>query len=219
MKVTMLWQYHSAKKPSAIFTSDWISAEEALIITDDLEKIGRLKEIEFKDEKGTSWSKKELKKLLAEIEYEPQDVTVYFDGGYQKDSKMTGIGVAIYYKQGKKSFRIRMNSLLEELESNNEAEYAAFYEAVNQLEILDVHHQVVTFRGDSQVVLNQLSGEWPCFEKVLNAWGDRIEAKLKKLGITPNYELIVRKKNSEADHLASQALRGEEIFSQLQVEG
>ncbi|MFJ5623859.1 ribonuclease H family protein [Peribacillus loiseleuriae] len=217
MKVTMLWQYHQAKKPSAMFTSDWLSAKEALIIAEDLEKTGRLKDIEFKDEKGTSWTKKEMQKLLTEIEHEPQDVTVYFDGGYHKDSKMTGIGVVLYYKQGRETFRIRLNGLLEELESNNEAEYAAFYEAVNQLEILGVHHQIVTFHGDSQVVLNQLSGEWPCFEKVLNAWGDRIEEKLKKLGITPIYDPITRKKNAEADQLASQALRGEEIFSQLQV--
>lgn len=217
MKVIMSWTYGSPKKPGADFTSDWIDAASALIITEDLEKTGRLRDVEFKDEAGTSWSKKELIKLLAEIENEPQDVTVYFDGGYQKDKGLTGIGVVIYYTQGTGNWRLRMNAILAELESNNEAEYAAMFEAVRQLEELGVHHQSCTFRGDSQVVLNQLSGEWPCFEETLNRWLDRIEQKIVKLGIKPIYEPIPRKENVEADKLATQALKGEEILSKLQL--
>lgn len=217
MKVIMSWTYGSPKKPGTDFTSYWIDAASALIITEDLEKTGRLNDVEFRDEAGTSWSKKELKKLLTEIENEPQDVTVYFDGGYQKDERLTGIGVVIYYTQGKRNWRLRMNAILGELESNNEAEYAAMFEAVRQLEELGVHHQSCTFRGDSQVVLNQLSGEWPCFEETLNRWLDRIEQKIGVLGIKPIFEPIPRKENVEADKLATQALKGEEILSKLQL--
>jgi ribonuclease HI len=217
LKVTIQWNYYLSKKPEAVFTSEMLDAQDALVITDDLEKMGRVKEVEFTDEIGTVWTKKELKKLLEKVEEEPQEVTVYFDGGYQKEKKLTGIGVVIYYKQGRESFRIRCNQLLEQLESNNEAEYAAFYEGVRQLEELGVHHQAVSFKGDSHVVLNQLSGEWPCFENELNAWLDRIEAKIKDLGIQPIYEPIFRKNNGEADQLASQALSGEVIFSKLKI--
>ena len=93
----------------------------------------------------------------------------------------SGLGIAIYFEQNKKKWRIRKNTLLEQLDSNNEAEYAAFYEALKQLEELGVHHQSCVFKGDSLVVLNQLSGEWPCYEQQLNQWIDRIEAKLEKI--------------------------------------
>jgi ribonuclease HI len=217
MKVIMQWTYGSTKKPDAVFTSDWIDAENGLIIAEDLEKTGRMKDVTFTDEVGTSWTKKELKKLLVKIEDDPSDVTVYFDGGYHKEDGLSGIGVAIYYTQGNKHWRLRMNALLGELGSNNESEYAALFEAVRQLEELGIHHQSCIFRGDSQVVLKQLSGEWPCFEENLNRWLDRIEEKMGNLAIKPIYEPIPRKENIEADKLATQALNGEEIASTLNV--
>ncbi|MGG0284659.1 reverse transcriptase-like protein [Peribacillus butanolivorans] len=217
MKVIMQWTYHASKKPTADFVSDWLDAGTALVITEDLEKAGRLKEVEFKDEFDTIWTKKELKKLLTEVEEEPQDVTVFFDGGFQKEQRVAGIGAAIYYRQGKKHWRIRTNLRLEQFESNNEAEYAAFYEAVRQMEELGVHHQSCLFKGDSLVVLNQLSGEWPCMEENLNKWLDRIEAQLEKLKIIPVYKPISRKENQEADRLATLALQGEVIFSKSEI--
>lgn len=84
---------------------------------------------------------------------------------------------------------------LEQFESNNEAEYAAFHEAVRQMDELGIHHQSCVFKGDSLVVLNQLSGEWPCMEENLNKWLDRIEAKLDKLKIIPVCKPISRKEN------------------------
>ncbi|WP_232732192.1 reverse transcriptase-like protein [Bacillus sp. mrc49] len=219
MKVIMLWTYQASKKPSAAFVSDWLEAGTALVITEDLEKAGRLKEVEFKDEFDTVWTKKELKRLLTEVEEEPQDVSVFFDGGYQKQEGLAGIGVAIYFRQGKKFWRLRSNLKLEQLESNNEAEYAAFHEALRQLDELGVHHQSCVFKGDSLVVLNQLSGEWPCMEESLNKWLDRIEAKLDKLKIIPVYKPIARKDNQEADRLATLALEGKAIFSKSEIAG
>ncbi|MFJ7745917.1 ribonuclease H family protein [Peribacillus sp. NPDC097295] len=217
MKVIMQWKYKASRKPSAVFTSDWLDAGSALIIAEDLEKSGRLKDVEFKDDFETTWTKKELKKLLTVVEEEPQDVTVFFDGGYQKEQNIAGLGVVIYYRQGKKSFRIRANLRLDQFESNNEAEYAALYEALNQMEELGVHHQSCFFKGDSLVVLNQLSGDWPCMEENLNKWLDRIEAKMEKMKIIPHYQPISRKENQEADRLATQALQGEAIFSKLEI--
>lgn len=217
LKVLIHWTYFFTKTGTASFHSDWLQAESALRIVEDLEKTGRLKEVEFEDEVGTVWTKKEVTKLLTQVETEPQNVTVYFDGGFRKQEGLSGLGIAIYFEQNKKQWRIRKNSVLEQLESNNEAEYAAFYEALKQLEELGVHHQRCVFKGDSLVVLNQLSGEWPCYEQPLNRWIDRIEEKLEKLSIHPIYEQISRKANQEADHLASQALSGEDIFSKLEL--
>ncbi|MGE7601501.1 reverse transcriptase-like protein [Peribacillus sp. NPDC097675] len=213
----MQWKYKASRKPSAVFTSDWLDAGSALIIADDLEKTGRFKDVEFKDDFETTWTKKELKKLLTVVEEEPQDVTVFFDGGFQKEQNIAGLGVAIYYRQATKNFRIRSNLRLEQFESNNEAEYAALYEALNQMEELGVHHQSCFFKGDSLVVLNQLSGDWPCMEENLNKWLDKIETKLEKMKIIPHYHPISRKENQEADRLATQALQGEAIFSNLEI--
>ncbi|MGN1387540.1 MAG: reverse transcriptase-like protein [Bacillus sp. (in: firmicutes)] len=219
MKVYVTWKYKHSRKPACIFQSDYIDGAAALIIAEDLEKTGRAHDITFTDEKELKWSKKELKKLLEEVKEEPQDVTVYFDGGFNRENKLAGIGVIVYYKQNDKSYRIRQNQLMEQLDTNNEAEYAAFYESLRLLEEIAVHHQSCTFKGDSQVVLNQLSGDWPCFDDVLNRWADRIEEKMESMGIHPIYEPISRKENKEADALASQALEGTEINSTIELSG
>jgi ribonuclease HI len=52
-----------------------------------------------------------------------------------------------------------------------------------------------------------------CLEEELSKWADRIERKLRQLGINPEYELISRKENREADKLASPALKEIEITS------
>lgn len=88
---------------------------------------------------------------------------------------------------------------------------------LKELELLGVHHLPVTFIGDSQVVINQLSGEWAVIEPSLSGWADRIEAKMKKLGLDPTYELVPRKENGEADRLATQALNGIEIIANSEL--
>ena len=117
----------------------------------------------------------------------------------------------------KKKFRIRANEMIDEMESNNEAEYAALYYVLNILIELGVHHVPCDIKGDSQVVINQLEGDWPCYEENLNRWIDRIEERIKILGIKPRYQLIPRNDNKEADKLASQALDGKKIYSKMQL--
>ncbi|WP_050615343.1 ribonuclease H family protein [Bacillus testis] len=215
MKVSMSWTYRNKKKPSCDFQSDMMDAKQALIIADDLEKTGRAHSFYFIDNQQVSWSKKELSKLLEEIQEEPQEVEVYFDGGYMKDEKLAGLGIIIYYLQNDKRYRRRLNKRLSGLLSNNEAEYAAFYESICVLEDMGIHHQTCDFFGDSQVVLNQLAGEWPCFDPDLNGWLDRIEEKMAQLAIKPVYHHIGRKQNKGADGLAVQALEGTDVDSTL----
>lgn len=219
MKLRLEWTYKTPKNQVITLMSDEVSVEEALRIADDFEKTGRTKDLVFYDQRHTKWTKKELTKLIKEIETEPQDIIAYFDGGYDKQSGRAGLGVAIYFTQNKKPYRVRVNEVFEEMDSNNEAEYAAFWLLLQTLEELGVHHSTVTFKGDSHVVLNQLSGEWPCFEENLNKWLDRIEERIEKLGIRPNYEPIGRKQNAEADKLATQALEGTIVSSKIEIKG
>ncbi|MER2060797.1 MAG: reverse transcriptase-like protein, partial [Niallia sp.] len=196
---------------------DWIPSSLALDMGEELEKRSDAIDITFYDERGTSWSLKELRKLNEEIEEEPHDFTIYFDGGYHKETRTAGIGVVLFFQHGKKKFRVRANELFHDILSNNEAEYAALFHALNLLEELDVRDVTCEVKGDSQVVLKQLEGEWPCYEEELNSWLDRIEAKIKKLHLNMVYTSIGRNDNKEADKLATQSLEGKRIYSKMQL--
>ncbi|MGJ7921847.1 reverse transcriptase-like protein [Neobacillus sp. LXY-4] len=217
MKYKIEWKYKGKGLDPVQFDSGLVSGEVALQIGEELEKTGKALELTFYDELGTDWNLKQLRKLLAETEEEAFDIVVYFDGGFQKETNKAGLGVVIYYHQGKKKYRVRVNELFEEMETNNEAEYAAFFFALNILEELGVHHMPCEFKGDSQVVLKQLEGEWPCYEEQLNRWLDRIEQRLEKLAIKPKYTPIPRNENKEADKLATQAIAGKMVQSKMQI--
>lgn len=217
MNYKIEWTFKLNGKDKILFTSEYLSGELAIETGEELEKSGKVSDLVFFDEIGTSWTLKEVKKLHTEIEEDPHEVTLYFDGGFKKESNQAGLGAVIFFKQGKKKYRIRANEKIDEMETNNEAEYAALYFALSLLEELGVHHLPCEIKGDSQVVLKQLEGEWPCYEEALNRWLDRIEEKIKGLGIVPKYSAISRNDNKEADKLASQALLGKEIFAKTQL--
>lgn len=218
MEIRIEWSYKTAKGTEAFFRSEELPAAHALLIAEDIQKTGRVKSLEFVDRFDSSWTLKELKAYLKGIETEPHNVNVYFDGGFDKETGRAGLGCVIYYEQSGKAYRLRQNVEVAELSSNNEAEYAALHMSVQELERLEVHHLPVVFRGDSNVVANQMSGEWPVYENDLSRWAERIEQSLNRLGIQAQYELIPRKANAEADRLAAQALRGIEISGTMELE-
>jgi ribonuclease HI len=219
MKLSIEWKYQTPKRQEISLRSEFLPANETLLLAEDFEKTGRVKELVFYDEQDTKWTKKEILKLLKEIDTEPSDIIAYFDGGYDLASQTAGLGIAIYFVQNGKKYRIRKNVKIAEIDSNNEAEYVALWNVLLSLEEMGANHVPVIFRGDSIVVLNQLSGAWPCFEDNLNQWLDRIEGKIKQQGFIPKYEPISRKQNNEADKLATQALQGVNVISKLEISG
>lgn len=216
MNVLIEWIYRSPKGVETTFRSEEMAAAQALVIAEDLEKTGRAKNMQFIDRFDSSWTVKELKSYLKGIETEPHNITVYFDGGFDQTTKAAGLGCVIHYDQSGKSYRLRRNASVTGLTSNNEAEYAALHLCLQELELLEAHHLPVKFFGDSRVVIHHLSEEWPVIEQTLSNWADRIEAKIKALGIDPEYELVSRKANTEADRLATQALKGIEITATIE---
>ncbi|OCA92805.1 reverse transcriptase-like protein [Pseudobacillus wudalianchiensis] len=212
MKMKIKWQYEFRGRKTE-FESDWISKEAVLPIIEDLTKTGRMKAAAIIDELLNEWTVKEFTKLNKKLDEEPGEVEVYFDGGYDRDTQTAGIGIVVYYKKNGEDWRCRVNERLLQLESNNEAEYAALYKAIGLLEEIGVKQVPVTITGDSHVVLKQLSGEWPCFDETLNKWLDRIEHKMEKLRLTPLYKPVDRRQNKEADKLANQALQGNFVNS------
>ncbi|WP_044336439.1 reverse transcriptase-like protein [Rossellomorea aquimaris] len=218
MEMKLKFKYVSKTASSIWFESNYFPRKETMIHIDDLMKTGRVQELEIIDEMGNSWSRKEFIKLNQELEKEPENIKVYFDGGYDNETLLAGAGIVVYYDKGGESFRIRKNELLEEIDNNNEAEYAALHIALRLLEEIGVKSMPCTIKGDSQVVLKQLSGEWPCYEEGLNRWLDRIEALIKKLRLRTSLVVLNRKDNKEADKLANQALQGTKVHSNKRIE-
>lgn len=220
MKIRIEWNYRTPKGTETFFQSEALPIAHALLIAEDLERTKRTKKVTFTDEHDSTWTVKEMKQYLKGLETEPHNITVHFDGGFDVATNSSGLGCVIYYEQSGKSYRLRRNAPSAELISNNEAEYAALYLCLQELELLNVHHLPVKIVGDSQVVINQLNGEWPALESNLSRWADRIDEKLNELGLQPEYQLVPRKSNAEADRLATQALNGIEILatSELKAE-
>lgn len=217
MKFKIKWKYKGPKTEPIMLESIWTSEKDIEILIEDFMKTGRTIEISIIDEMENEWTQKEFLKLKKKYEKEYKDIIIYFDGGYNLDTGIAGIGMVVYYNKGEKKYRFRSNHQLQELESNNEAEYAALFNAILILEELNIRQLPCSIRGDSHGILKQLSGEWPCFEQNLNRWLDRIEEKVQKLGIKPTYEPITRKQNREADQLASQALNNKMIQSHTEI--
>ncbi|MGV3464422.1 MAG: reverse transcriptase-like protein [Heyndrickxia sp.] len=217
MKVKIKWVYRGAKTAELIFESDWISQDVLDRSLDDIYSTGRVKDLTIIDEMGTEWTKKEYLKLKEKVKDEPSNCTIYFDGGFDRQSGTAGIGMVLYYQLGTEKYRYRQNAKIDAIQTNNEAEYIALHNAITLLEEIGAHHIPCIIKGDSQGVLKQLSGEWPCFEKILNDWLDRIEEKIELLGLKTTYMPISRKENKEADQLASQALEGKTISSHLKI--
>lgn len=217
VKIIIEWIYKLPKGAETVFRSEEMTAEKGMLFAEDLERTGRAKSVLFIDQYDSTWTVKEMKGYLKGIETEPHNVTVYFDGGFDLATRASGLGCVIYYEQSGKSYRLRRNAPSAELTSNNEAEYAALHLSLVELDLLNVHHLPVRFIGDSSVVINQMSGEWPALEKDLSSWADRIDEKLKNMGIQPEYELVPRKANAEADRLATQALNGIDITGKSEL--
>ena len=213
MKLTLEWTYQTKSGATTTFISPKLTPHEALLFAEDIEKTGRVKQLTITNEYDSTWMIKELKKYIKELETEPYEVTIYFDGSFDHHTNTAGLGIVIYYTQNNMPHRLRKNALFDYIESNNEAEYAALSFAINELIELGAHHQPIHIKGDSQVVINQMNGEWPAYEKNLAKWADQIDALLEKHGFKASYEFIPRNSNKEADQLASQALQGTDISS------
>ncbi|WP_369900299.1 ribonuclease H family protein [Bacillus manliponensis] len=217
MKYKITWLYRAKTGLETNLETEYLSLEEALQLAVDFEKTGRVKELFFYDERGTEWTQKEAKKLSKQVEEEPQEVIIYFDGGYDTNTKEAGIGVSLYYQKQKKTYRMRRNAYIEGIYDNNEAEYAALLYGMHMLEEVGVKYETVTLRGDSHVVLQQLSGEWPCYEERFNHYLDQIQQIGEQLKIKLVCEPVSRKQNKEAHQLATQALEGTSIDSHIEL--
>ncbi|NPC92715.1 reverse transcriptase-like protein [Bacillus sp. WMMC1349] len=218
MKLRIRMKINIKATPNVHFTADdWLETNETVIMGRELSRSPYIDELEFEDEKGSIWTLKELEKLKEELAHEPDEITVFFDGSYDKESQLAGLGIVIYYSLNGERYRLRKNKNFR-LTTNNEAEYAALYEALNELRDLGAGRNSVIIKGDSLVVLNQLEGNWPCYDPIHTNWLDKIERQLQQLKLSPTYIQISRSENKEADQLARKIFEHKLVESSVKLD-
>lgn len=140
---------------------------------------------------------------------ETKKFIVHTDGGSRGNPGPSAIGVVICDESGRKIKEYGQK--LEDISTNNEAEYEAVIFALKKIKQLfgkdKTAEMQVEFRLDSELVASQLNGDYKVSEErmqilFMKIWNLKFD--FKKL----IFKSIPREKNRRADELVNQALDG-----------
>ena len=131
-------------------------------------------------------------------------VIIYTDGGARGNPGPAGAGVVII--DGEK--KAELKAYLGEKQTNNWAEYEAVVIALGKALEMLLRDRDIEFRLDSQLVVEQLKGNWKIKEPGLKEQAAKVKSLLKDFG-TVTFTYIPREENKEADRLVNEALDGE----------
>ena len=129
-------------------------------------------------------------------------IVVFTDGGARNNPGPAGAGVVIYQDGEKKA---EVAQYLGEKQTNNWAEYEAVVIALGKLLEMGLRDNDITFKLDSQLVVEQLSRNWKIKEPTLKPQADKIWELLEDFG-TVTFTHVPREENKEADKLVNQAI-------------
>jgi ribonuclease HI/thymidylate kinase len=129
-----------------------------------------------------------------------EEYTLYFDGASRGNPGRSGLGFLVY-KDNDDIYKC--SKYIGDNYTNNYAEYMGVYEGLKWCFENKINN--LTIKGDSQLVIKQLKGEYKVNSPNLQELYDKCSKLLK---LFDNYELyhIDRKLNSEADKLANLSL-------------
>ena len=134
---------------------------------------------------------------------------LYTDGACSGNPGKMGIGCVIYDEND-----IIIHNISEELEigTNNEAEYLAMIAGLKA--IVKFNPEFVLVHSDSQLIVNQINGNWRIKKiHILLLYKQVIEILSKNSNINFSFKWIRRQYNQVADHLASSAIKqGRGVF-------
>jgi ribonuclease HI len=134
-------------------------------------------------------------------------LNVYTDGGSRGNPGPGAIGVVIQSQAGK---TIHSFSRAIGHTTNNVAEYTAVIEALkwliaNKDKIVNYKLSIINFYSDSQLMVNQLNGNWKIKDPELRQKNIQVRS-LEQLFKRPiRYQAIPRTKNKTADSLVKKA--------------
>jgi ribonuclease HI len=124
-----------------------------------------------------------------------------FDGCSKGNPGLSGAGAVIY----KNDVEIwGDSSFVGVTATNNQAEYTGLIIGLKYA--LDNHIQEILVKGDSQLIINQMTGKYNCnSDKLYDLYktAKELERKFKQV----QYEHVLRKFNKRADHLSNVAVK------------
>ena len=130
-----------------------------------------------------------------------QKIVIYTDGGARGNPGPAGAGVVI--QDGGKTYEFK--KFLGEKQTNNWAEYEAVALALHEAKKKGLTGRSIEVRLDSQLVAEQLSGNWKIKEAGLKSQAAKVRALLADF---PKHEFVYipREQNKEADRLVNEAV-------------
>ncbi|MCO5563782.1 hypothetical protein L7F22_017430 [Adiantum nelumboides] len=128
--------------------------------------------------------------------------SLYFDGTYKRKVDKATVGVVIYDKESTKVFCKGL--MLENVHSNNEAEYAALSLGLEWC--LNIGVKRLNAFGDVLLLVKKVHGTWACRNQGLVVQLHRVKELLKRFEVAHLLH-VPRKDNQEADALAREQLQ------------
>lgn len=128
-------------------------------------------------------------------------VTIYTDGGARGNPGPAAAGIVII--DGGKQTEVKQ--YLGERQTNNWAEYEAVIIALGRCLEMQMLGRDIEFRLDSQLVVEQLKGNWKIKEPGLKKQAAKVHSLLKDFGAV-TFTYVPRAENKEADRLVNEAL-------------
>lgn len=132
-----------------------------------------------------------------------KNLIVYTDGASRGNPGNAGIGVVLY---DDKENELKKHKKFIGQQTNNIAEYTALVESLNLLESLALNDSKITFYSDSNLLVNQISGNFIIRNEGLRKLSLEFWRLVKKLGLEFDIIHIPRDKNKVADKLANEAI-------------
>lgn len=128
-------------------------------------------------------------------------VTIYTDGGARGNPGPAAAGVLIIDGEKKTEVKAYLGNPV----TNNWAEYEAVVIALGKAHELLLRDRDLDFKLDSQLVVEQLKGNWKIKEPELKKQAQKVRDLLAGFG-TVTFTYILRAENKEADRLVNEAL-------------
>lgn len=137
-----------------------------------------------------------------ECKYEKEESTyiLYFDGCSKGNPGLGGAG-AVLYKDGEEVWG--SSQLVGEKVTNNVAEYCGLIMGLQEVFVRNI--KTVIVRGDSQLVIKQMKGEYKVKSSSLVEYYQQAKL-LEKYFDKIAFEHVYRDKNKRADELSNMAL-------------
>jgi ribonuclease HI len=128
-------------------------------------------------------------------------VIIYTDGGARNNPGPAGAGVVILDGEKKAEVKAYLGNPI----TNNWAEYEAVVIALGKAHEMLLRDRALDFKLDSQLVVEQLKGNWKIKEPELKKQAQKVRDLLHGFG-TVTFTYIPREENKEADRLVNEAL-------------